>query len=70
MRLPNKDEVKGKYDAVLGTVREKVGHAIEDKEMEREGAAEHDAGEVRQQVGKLKRQIGETIEDIGKFVRK
>ena len=70
MGLPNKDEVKGKYEATIGAVKEKVGHVIEDKEMERQGAAERDAGDVRHQVGKIKRKVGETIEDIGEFVRK
>jgi uncharacterized protein YjbJ (UPF0337 family) len=70
MGLPNRDEVKGKFDATVGAVKEKVGHVIENKKMENDGAAERDAGDVRQQVGKIKRKIGETIEDIGEFVRK
>jgi uncharacterized protein YjbJ (UPF0337 family) len=68
--MPNRNEVKGKYEAVKGEVKEKVGHVIGDKRMERSGAAEHHAGEVRQQVGKIKRKVGEAIEDVGKFVRK
>jgi uncharacterized protein YjbJ (UPF0337 family) len=70
MGLPNKEEVKGKYEAAVGTVKEKVGQAIDDKEMERHGAAERHAGDARQTVGKVKRKVGEAIEDIGKFVRK
>ncbi len=70
MGMPNKDEVKGKYEAAVGAVKEKVGHVIDDKEMERRGAAEHLDGDARQQVGKIKRKVGEAIEDIGKFVRK
>ena len=70
MGMPNKEEVKGKYKAATGAVREKVGHVIDNKEMERQGAAEHNAGDVRRQVGKIKRKIGEAIGDIGKFVRK
>lgn len=70
MGMPNRNEVKGKYEATKGAVKEAVGHVIDDKEMERQGAAERDAGDVRQQVGKIKRKVGEAIEDIGKFVRK
>jgi uncharacterized protein YjbJ (UPF0337 family) len=70
MGMPNKEEVKGKYEATVGAVKEKVGHVIDDKEMERQGAAQHDAGDVRHQVGKIKRKVGEAIEDVGKFVRK
>jgi uncharacterized protein YjbJ (UPF0337 family) len=70
MGIPNREEVKGKYEAAVGAVKEKVGHVIDDKEMERQGAAEQAAGDVRHQVGKVKRKVGEAIEDIGKFVRK
>jgi uncharacterized protein YjbJ (UPF0337 family) len=70
MGLPNRQEVKGKYEATVGAVKEKVGQVIDDKEMERQGAAQRNAGDVRQQVGKVKRKVGEAIEDIGKFVRK
>jgi uncharacterized protein YjbJ (UPF0337 family) len=68
--MPNKEEVKGKYEAAKGAVKEKVGHAIDDKKMERQGAAERNAGDLRQTVGKVKRKVGEAIEDVGKFVRK
>ena len=70
MGLPNKEEVKGKYEAAVGTVKEKVGQVIDDNEMESHGAAERPAGDARQQVGKIKRKVGEAIADIGKFVRK
>jgi len=70
MGIPNHDEVKGKVDEVVGTLKEKVDHEIGDKEMERQGATERDAADVRQQIGKVKREIGEAIEDLGEFVRK
>ena len=70
MGIPNRNEVKGKYEAVKGAVKERVGQVIGDKKMERRGVAEHRAGDVRHQVGKIKRKVGEAIEDVGKFVRK
>jgi uncharacterized protein YjbJ (UPF0337 family) len=70
MGIPNRDEVKGKYEETVGAVKEKVGHVIENKEMERQGAAERDAGDVHHQVGKIKRKVGDAVEDVGKFVRK
>jgi len=70
MGIPNSEEVKGKYDAAKGVVKEKVGQVISDKEMEHQGAAERDAGDVRSQVGKIKRKLGEAIEDVGTFIRK
>lgn len=70
MGIPNKDEVKGKYEETVGTVKEKVGHLTGDKEMEDQGADQRDAGEAQHQVAKIKRKVGEVIEDIGSFVRK
>jgi uncharacterized protein YjbJ (UPF0337 family) len=70
MGMPNRQEVKGKYEEAVGAVKEKVGHVIDDKEMERQGAGERHAGNVSNKVGKVKRKVGQAIEDVGKFVRK
>src|SRR5690242_2690464 len=68
--IPNSEELKGKYEAAKGVVKERVGQVIADKEMEHRGAAERDAGDVRSQVGKIKRKPGEAIEDVGTSIRK
>jgi uncharacterized protein YjbJ (UPF0337 family) len=70
MGLPNKNEVKGKLKAAKGTLEAKVGRVIGDKKMERKGAADRAAGNVRAFAGKVERKVGEAIEDVGKFVRK
>jgi uncharacterized protein YjbJ (UPF0337 family) len=70
MGLPNTEEVKGKFEAAKGALKEDVGHVLDDPLMERQGAAERNAGNVRQQVGKIKRKVGEAIEGIGESVRK
>lgn len=70
MGLPNKDEIKGKYDQVKGNVKEKAGQVFDDPELENEGSADRAGGELREGYGTAKRKVGETIEDIGKAVRK
>jgi uncharacterized protein YjbJ (UPF0337 family) len=70
MGLPNKDEVKGKFHQVKGEIKEKAGHALDDREMHDEGSAERAGGEVRQGFGKARRKVGEAIEDLGEAVRK
>jgi uncharacterized protein YjbJ (UPF0337 family) len=70
MGLPNKNEVKGKLKAAKGAVEARVGRAIGDNKMERKGAADRAAGNVRAFAGKVERKVGEAIEDVGKFVRK
>lgn len=65
MGLPNKDEVEGKFDQAKGAVKENVGRAIGDKDMEAEGAVDRAGGDVQEGVGTARRKVGETIEDIG-----
>lgn len=70
MGLPNKDEIKGKFEQVKGDLKEKAGRAFHDPDLENEGNADRAGGEFREGFGKAKRKVGEAIEDIGKAVRK
>jgi len=40
MGLPNRDELEGKFDQAKGGIKENVGRAIDDRELEGEGKAE------------------------------
>jgi uncharacterized protein YjbJ (UPF0337 family) len=66
MGLPNKDEVEGKFDQAKGAVKENVGRAVDDREMESEGAADRAGGNIQEGYGTAKRKVGEAVEDIGK----
>lgn len=70
MGLPNRDEMEGKFDQAKGAVKENVGRAVDNEEMETEGAADRAGGNLQEGYGKAKRKVGETIEDVGKAVRK
>ena len=70
MGLPNKDELKGKWEQAKGTVKEKIGHAMDDRELEEEGAAERAQGEARESFGEAKRKVGEAVKDLGETIRK
>jgi uncharacterized protein YjbJ (UPF0337 family) len=65
MSLPNKDEMEGKWDQAKGKVKESVGRAIDDDELEAEGRADHAGGKVEEGFGKARRKVGDAIEDIG-----
>ncbi len=65
MGLPNKDEIEGKWDQAKGAVKENVGRAIDDEQMEAEGQADRASGNVQEGFGTARRKVGETIEDIG-----
>ena len=70
MGLPNKDEVEGKWDQAKGAVKENVGRAIDDRDMEAEGQADRAGGNVQEGFGTAKRKVGEAIEDIGDTIKK
>ncbi|MDQ2855231.1 MAG: CsbD family protein [Acidobacteriota bacterium] len=70
MGLPNKDEIKGKFDQVKGDLKESAGHALDNPDLENEGKADRAGGELREGYGTAKRKVGEAIEDLGKAVGK
>jgi uncharacterized protein YjbJ (UPF0337 family) len=69
MGLPNRDEVEGKFDQAKGTVKENVGRAMNDREMESEGATDRAGGKVQEGFGEAKRKVGDAIKDIGDKIR-
>ncbi len=70
MSLPNRDEMEGKFDQAKGTVKEKVGRAVDDRELEHEGRADRASGDVQEGWGKAKRKVGEAVEDIGESIKR
>jgi uncharacterized protein YjbJ (UPF0337 family) len=70
MGLPNKDEIEGKFDQAKGSVKETVGRAINDRDLEGEGRDDQTGGEVREGFGKARRKVGEAIEDVGNAISK
>ncbi|HYG12320.1 MAG TPA: CsbD family protein [Pyrinomonadaceae bacterium] len=65
MGLPNSDEMEGKFDQAKGAVKENVGEATGDRDMETEGEADRASGNIQEGFGTARRKVGETIEDIG-----
>ena len=68
MGLPNRDEMEGKFDQAKGAVKENVGRAVNDRDMETEGAADRAGGNLQEGYGTARRKTGEAIEDVGKAV--
>ncbi|MCM3872681.1 MAG: CsbD family protein [Pyrinomonadaceae bacterium] len=69
MGLPNRDELEGKFDQVKGGIKEKVGRAINDRDLEDEGTADRASGDVQEGWGKAKRKVGEAVEDLGEAIK-
>jgi uncharacterized protein YjbJ (UPF0337 family) len=70
MGLPNRDELEGKFDQAKGGIKENVGRAIDDRELEGEGKADRASGDIQEGWGKAKRKVGETVEDIGDAIKR
>jgi uncharacterized protein YjbJ (UPF0337 family) len=70
MGLPNKAEIKGKIKKAKGTVKENVGHAVGNRRMENQGAADRRKGDVQETLGKARRKVGDAVKDVGKALRK
>lgn len=59
------DELKGKGKQVSGTVKEKLGEAVNDPNLHERGRQERAEGKVQETVGKARRKVGEAVEDLG-----
>ena len=70
MALVNKDEVKGKWEQAKGTIKDKVGEATGDSDLEVEGEAQHAGGEVQESWGKVKRKVSNAIEEVADAVNR
>lgn len=65
MSIPNKDEVEGKYEQAKGWVKDKVGEATGNRDLEAEGEVERAEGETQETWGKFKRGVGDAIDAVG-----
>jgi uncharacterized protein YjbJ (UPF0337 family) len=57
MKDSTKDKVEGTVHEVKGKVKEKVGHATNNPNLEDEGTAENIAGKVQKKVGDIEKVV-------------
>ena len=55
MKESTKDKAQGSLDELKGKVKEKVGRATNNPDLETEGTAEKVAGKVQKKVGDIKK---------------
>lgn len=63
---PNNDEIRGKIDQATGSVKEGLGRATGDPDLEDEGAGQRAGGKIEEGVGRARRKTGEALKDLGK----
>ena len=68
MSIPNRDETEGTWEQIKGTVKDKVGEATGDRELEAEGEIQHAEGESQETWGKFKRGVSDTIDSVGEAI--
>jgi uncharacterized protein YjbJ (UPF0337 family) len=70
MSIPNKDEVKGKFKQVKGSIKETVGRATNDPDLVDESQDDKATGELQEGFGTARRKVGDAVKDIGKAIGK
>ena len=55
MKESTKDKARGKFHEVKGTVKQKVGRATNNPNLEAEGLAEKLTGKVQKKVGQIEK---------------
>jgi uncharacterized protein YjbJ (UPF0337 family) len=59
MKQSSKDKARGTFHEVRGKVKEKVGRATNNPELEAEGQAERIGGKVQKKIGQVKKVLGQ-----------
>jgi uncharacterized protein YjbJ (UPF0337 family) len=62
--MGNDEQLEGKLEQARGTVKENVGDAIGNEQMEYEGKWDQAKGNVREGVGDVKEGLDEATEDL------
>jgi uncharacterized protein YjbJ (UPF0337 family) len=58
MKSSTKDKAQGTFHELKGKVKEKVGRATNNPDLEAEGQVEKLAGKVEKKIGKVKKVLG------------
>jgi uncharacterized protein YjbJ (UPF0337 family) len=66
----NRDEMKGRAEAVKGKLKQAAGKVTDDPELHDEGVGDEVAGEAQETMGRARRKVGEVIEDIGNTIKR
>ena len=66
----NRDEAKGKAEALKGKAKQATGDLTDDPNLHDEGVSDEAAGKAKDAFGRAKRKVGEAVEDIGKTIKK
>jgi len=58
MKQSTKDAARGRFHEVKGTVKETIGRATNDPDLEAEGQVEKIGGKIQKKIGQVKKVLG------------
>ncbi|HSL52669.1 MAG TPA: CsbD family protein [Candidatus Deferrimicrobiaceae bacterium] len=58
MKQSTKDKAKGRFHEVKGKIKEKVGRATNNPDLEAEGQVEKMGGKVQKKIGQVEKTLG------------
>lgn len=66
----NRDELKGKAQAVKGKVKQAAGDLTDNPTLRDAGVADEVAGKTQDAFGRGRRKVGNAVKEIGKAIKK
>ena len=66
----NRDELKGKAQAVKGKIKQAAGDLTDNPNLHDEGVADEVGGKTQDAIGRGRRKVGNAIKDIGNAIKK
>ena len=66
----NRDEIRGRIDQAAGEIKQRIGRAKGDIELEDEGAQQRNVGDLEHGFGKARRKVGEAMQDAGRKIKR
>jgi uncharacterized protein YjbJ (UPF0337 family) len=67
MKTSTKDNLKGSFHEVKGTIKEEVGKFTGDRDLKAQGKAEKKAGKVQQRIGHAKEAVVNLKEQLAEL---
>ena len=61
--MGNEQQREGKLEQARGTIKENVGDALDNEQMEYEGKLDQGKGQVREGIGDVREEVDEARED-------
>ena len=58
------EKIEGQWDQAKGVVKENVGDAIDNEQMENEGKLDQATGQVKEGVGNIKEGIDDAVDNV------